>query len=439
MAKSKTPIVNIFWFRRDLRLHDNAGLYHALKAGMPVQAVFIFDKNILDKLEDKDDARVTFIFNAILDIDKELKKHKSSLLVKYGTAEKAWDELLEEIDFKNVYTNHDYEPYGRERDTGLERVFTEKGIGFHTYKDQVIFDRDEVLKDDKTPYTVFSPYKRRWFETLKPGFHLKPYPTEKYHNNFAEGPSHPIPTLKSMGFTESSLKFPDKKYKDVIKNYAETRDFPGTEGTSRISVHLRFGTVSIRHLARDANESKEKTWLNELIWRDFYAMILWHFPHTATKSFKPDYDNIKWRNNEREFNAWCEGKSGYPLVDAGMRQLNTIGWMHNRVRMVTASFLSKHLLIDWRWGEAYFARKLIDYDMTSNIGGWQWAAGSGTDAVPYFRVFNPGLQTKRFDPDLKYIKQWVPDYADPFKYPQPIVDHKEARERALKEFKKALS
>ena len=432
------PEINVFWFRRDLRLEDNAGLYHALKSGLPVLPVFIFDKDILEKLEDKDDSRITFIYQELENLNDELKKLGSSLLVKHNLPESAWQEIMTDFDVKNVYTNHDYEPYARKRDSNLLEFFNSKKIGFHSFKDQVIFEKSEIVKDDKKPYTVFSPYKRKWLEKLG-DFYLKSNPTEKYFNNFHQYQSHKLPTLQSIGFEKSEVSFPDKEYINIISNYKNTRDFPSISGTSRISVHLRFGTVSIRELVRNANKSLEKTWLNELIWRDFYAMILWHFPSTVDQAFKPQYDQIKWRNNPQEFKAWCEGKTGYPIVDAGMRQLNSIGFMHNRVRMITASFLSKHLLIDWRWGEAYFARKLLDYEQASNIGGWQWAAGSGNDAAPYFRVFSPELQTKKFDPKLEYIKKWIPEFNDPFKYPQPIVDHKFARERVLAAFKEALS
>ncbi|MBE7175794.1 MAG: deoxyribodipyrimidine photo-lyase [Mucilaginibacter polytrichastri] len=429
--------VSIFWFRRDLRLEDNAGLYHALKGEHPVIPLFIFDRNILDDLEDKDDARVTFIFDTLKALNEELKKHGSSLLIKYTAAEMAWDELLKDEEIAAVYTNIDYEPYARDRDEAVRKKLEKNDIPFHAFKDQVIFDRDEILKPDKKPYTVFSPYMRQWFAKLKP-FYLKAYPTKKYFRNFHANKSRPFISLKDMGFERSKADFPDTHYKDIIEDYAKTRNLPGIEGTSRMSIHLRFGTVSIRQLAGDGNAASQKKWLVELIWRDFYQMILWHFPHTATKSFKPDYDDIRWRNNEKEFKAWCEGKTGYPMVDAGMRQLNTIGWMHNRVRMVTASFLCKHLLIDWRWGETYFARKLQDYDMASNVGGWQWSCGSGNDAAPYFRVFNPELQLEKFDPKKAYVKKWIPELEDEKKYPEPIVDHKEARERCLEAFKKAV-
>lgn len=427
--------VSTFWFRRDLRLNDNAGLYHALKGNYKVIPIFIFDKNILDKLE-KGDSRVTFIYEALENLNQELKKHGSSCLIKYGKPDEIWQELIRTYDVKEVFTNHDYEPYARERDENLNIFFSEKRIIFKTYKDQCIFEKNEVVKDDGKPYVVFTPYKRRWLEKLK-HFHLKPYPNQKYFGNFYPLKETISPSLEEMGFQKSDLPFPDQEYLSVLKPYAHDRDFPAKEATSRISVHLRFGTVSIRALATNGKEYSE-VWLSELIWRDFYFSVLWHFPHSAEKSFRPEYDRIQWRNNEEEFKAWCEGKTGYPIVDAGMRQLNATGFMHNRIRMVTASFLSKHLLIDWRWGERYFAANLLDYELSSNVGGWQWAAGSGVDAAPYFRIFNPYEQQKRFDKDLTYIKKWVPEFDDPFKYPQPIVDHKLARERCLKVYKEAL-
>ena len=436
MADKKS--INIFWFRRDLRLHDNAGFYRALVSGNPVLPFFIFDTEILDKLDDKDDARVTFIYNSLAEMNKELEKHGSALLIKNTTPEKAWQEILKEYQVDTVFTNHDYEPYAKERDQAIKNFLEKEHVKFCTYKDQVIFDRDEIVKDNGEPYTVFTPYSRKWLAKLN-DFYLKPYPNGKYFKNLFKVKLD-FPTLKSIGFIESTLNIPGKDYKEVIADYAKTRDFPAkTHGTSRISHHLRFGTISIRELAATANQAKEKTWLNELIWRDFYSTVLDHFPKTADHAFNANFDNIKWRNNEDEFEAWCKGETGYPLVDAGMRQLNTIGWMHNRLRMVTASFLSKDLLIDWRWGEHYFSRKLLDYDMSSNVGGWQWAAGTGTDAAPYFRIFSPDAQTKKFDPDMEYIRQYVPEFDDPEKYPKPIVDHKEARERCLTEFKKALN
>ncbi|MBB6129043.1 cryptochrome/photolyase family protein [Mucilaginibacter lappiensis] len=432
----KTP-VTVFWFRRDLRLADNAGLYHALKSGNPVLPLFIFDKEILDHLEDKDDARVTFIHQTIEQLNKELLKLGSILKVMYAKAEDAWDNIIQEHHIADVYANHDYERYAIKRDNAVKEKLNKHGIELKTFKDQVIFEKDEVIKDDGKPYTVYTPYQRKWYNTLKP-FYLKAYPTEKYLKNLVKTKALPIPSLKEMGFEKSNISFPNQEYKDVIADYKAKRDFPAIKGTSCISLHLRFGTVSIRELVETAYASPDKTWLNELIWREFYMMILYHFPHTVDHAFRPEYDRIKWVNNEIQFTAWCNGQTGYPIVDAGMRELNATGFMHNRVRMIVASFLSKHLLIDWRWGEHYFARKLLDYEMASNVGGWQWAAGSGTDAAPYFRIFSPDAQTKKFDPQLQYIKKWVPEYADFSKYPKPIIDHAFARERCLKAFKEAL-
>lgn len=429
--------INLFWFRRDLRLTDNAGFYHALKSGKPVLPMFIFDTEILDKLEDKDDARVTFIYQTLVNMNEELKQLGSSMLIKNTSPKEAFAQILDEYSVDTVFTNQDYEPYAKERDEAIVQILADKGVKFQTYKDHVIFDRDEVMKPDGNPYTVFTPYSRKWKAKLN-DFYLKPYPVEKYLQNLYQT-DLPFPTLQDIGFELSAIHVPKNEYKSVIADYAKTRDFPGLEGTSRMSVHLRFGTVSIRELAAEANKASEKTWLNELIWRDFYAMVFWHFPETSNHAYKPDFDKIQWRNNEQEFEVWCKGETGYPIVDAGMRQMQELGWMHNRVRMVTASFLCKHLLIDWRWGEHYFARKLLDYDAASNVGGWQWAAGTGTDAAPFFRIFSPEAQTKRFDPKFEYIKKWVPEYLDPFKYPAPIVDHKEARERCLAAFKKALN
>ncbi|MDN5286838.1 MAG: deoxyribodipyrimidine photo-lyase [Mucilaginibacter sp.] len=434
---NKTP-VTIFWFRRDLRLNDNAGLYHALKSSTPVLPLFIFDKEILDKLEDKDDARVTFIYQTIEVLRQELHQHGSSLLVMNDKAEYAWNNLINTYNIAAVYTNHDYEPYATKRDDAIREKLQQRQIAFKTFKDQVIFEKNEVTKDDGKPYTIYTPYQRKWYGTLKP-FYLKPYPTEKHFKNLVKTNILPLPSLKEIGFEKSSMHFPDKEYNNIINDYKEKRDLPAIKGTARIGLHLRFGTLSIRELARTAHNYHEKTWLNELIWREFYMMIMHHFPKTMDHAFRPGYDRIAWVNNEAQFKAWCNGQTGYPIIDAGMRELNATGFMHNRVRMIVASFLSKDLLIDWRWGEHYFARKLLDYEMASNVGGWQWAAGSGTDAAPYFRIFNPDSQTKKFDPDLQYIKKWVPEYANFSRYPKPIIDHAFARDRCLKAFKAALA
>lgn len=428
--KSINRSTTLFWFRRDLRLTDNAGLYHALRTNEHVLPVFIFDTQILDKL-DKADRRVEFIYQTLLQLKAELEETGSSLLILYGNP----IEIFKELHPKSVYTNHDYEPYARERDSQVEKILLSNGIDFRTFKDHVIFDREEVVKDDGTPYTIFTPYSKKWKANLK-SFYIKSYAVEKYYGSLKKIKPLPAPALAELGFESTGASFPERVIKSsIIEKYHEQRNFPAFQSTTRLSVHLRFGTISIRKLVQLALK-KNETWLNELIWRDFYHMILWHFPHVE-KAFKPSYDRVLWRNNPNEFKAWCEGKTGYPIVDAGMRELNATGFMHNRVRMIVASFLTKHLLIDWRWGEAYFAEKLVDFDLAANNGGWQWASGSGCDAAPYFRVFNPYLQTEKFDPDQKYIKQWVPELNTP-EYPAPIVDHALARDRVLKVYKVAL-
>lgn len=429
--------MNLFWFRRDFRLHDNAALYHALKSGEHVQPIFIFDRHILDKLEDRNDARVTFIYRQIERLKKELNDLGSDLIVRYGVPEEVIPDLAKLYSAKAVFANHDYEPYARKRDSKIEEMLRLHGIAFRTYKDQCIFEKDEVLKDDGQPYTVFTPYSRKWKSRLN-AFYLKPYPTEKYFHHFRKTQAEPLVALETMNFKLSSIDFPPQvPDREVIRRYKVQRDFPAIKGTTRLSVHLRFGTISIRQLANIALELSE-AYLNELIWRDFYFMIIWHFPHSVDKAFKPAYDRVQWRNNKEDFERWCRGMTGYPIVDAGMRELNATGFMHNRVRMIVASFLTKHLLIDWRWGEAYFAAKLLDFELSSNVGGWQWAASSGCDAAPYFRVFNPDLQTQKFDPKLEYVRKWVPEFEDFSRYPRPIVEHRYARERALKAYKDAL-
>lgn len=430
-------LLNIFWFRRDLRLDDNAGLYHALSQGKPVVPVFVFDRNILDQLEEKADRRVEFIRAALLDMQEQLEKLGSTLHVFYGTPKEMFALLTETYTVEQVFTNHDYEPYATERDDAIRELLKQQGLAFHTYKDQVIFEKNEVVKDDGKPYTVFTPYSRRWKATLTT-FYLQPYPTKKYWKHFFPHAPKSIPSLQAMGFKAVEVPFPGKMVKEeLIKHYDKTRDIPALHGTSRLGVHLRFGTLSIRKLAKKASGLND-TFLNELIWRDFYHTILWHFPQVGKgRTFRAEYEYIKWRNNEKEFELWCRGMTGYPIVDAGMRELNETGFMHNRVRMVVASFLAKHLLIDWRWGEAYFAEKLLDFDLAANNGGWQWAAGSGCDAAPYFRVFNPTLQTQRFDGELKYIRKWVPEL-DELSYPRPMVEHDFARKRCLEVYGKVL-
>ncbi len=430
------PAINIFWFRRDLRLEDNAGLYHALKSGKPVIPLFIFDRNILDELPEKQDQRVQFIRDSLEVLQKQLHKLGSGLIVRYGFPKVIFKNLTNEFEIESVFTNHDYDPYAKDRDDEIALLLKDAGVGFYTFKDQVIFEKKEVTKDDGKPYSIFTPYSRKW-KSLLTEFQLKSYPSTKYSDQFFKQQPGEIISLEQMGFKTTKATYPEKEWRgQVIRNYKELRNFPGEDATSRLSVHLRFGTISIRVLAGEAGGLSD-TFLNELIWRDFYQMILWHFPKVVGHSFKPEYDNIQWRNNEKEFDAWCKGETGYPIVDAGMRELNETGFMHNRVRMVTASFLTKHLLIDWRWGEAYFAGKLLDYELASNNGGWQWAAGSGCDAAPYFRIFNPYIQTKKFDPELKYIRRWVPEF-ESFEYPKPVVDHEFARKRCLEVYGKAL-
>ncbi len=429
--------VNIFWFRRDLRIDDNAGLYHALKSDITVVPIFIFDTNILDELEDKDDRRVEFIHAALEEMQNKLVKLGSSLEVYHGKPLDIYRQLLEKYIIETVFTNHDYEPYALEREKLIGDLLKAHSADLKTFKDQVLLEKNEVLKDDGKPYTVFTPYSRKWKAVLT-DFHLKPYPAKKYFKNFFKQAPKKIPSLQSIGFTAVDKPFPSKQLNDeLVKKYGEQRNFPSINGTSKLGVHLRFGTISIRQLAAHTKKLSE-TYLNELIWRDFYHSILWHFPQVGKgKAFKPEYDFIEWRNEEGEFEKWCNGQTGYPIVDAGMRELNETGFMHNRVRMIVASFLTKHLLLDWRLGEAYFAKKLLDFDLAANNGGWQWAAGSGCDAAPYFRIFNPRLQTEKFDKDLKYIRKWVPEL-DSFDYPQPIVEHEFARKRCLEVYAKAL-
>lgn len=421
-----------FWFRRDLRLEDNAGFYHALKEQENVLPLFIFDRDILDRLDDPSDARVTFIYDCLVKLQAELQALGSTLLVFYGRPV----EIFNELQPRAVYTNHDYEPYGKSRDENVRKLLGAKGVHFHSFKDIVIFEKDEVLKPDGTPYTIFTPYSRKWKETFTASS-VQSFPTKTLFNRLKRCSPAPLPTLEGIGFIRSQVAFPERKVPvSIIAQYAEQRDLPAIPSTTRLGIHLRFGTVSIRKLVSLAYE-KSEVWLNELIWREFYHMILWHFPHAVTGAFKPAYDRIAWKNDPEEFRRWCEGNTGYPIVDAGMRELNTTGFMHNRVRMIVASFLTKHLLIDWRWGEAYFAKKLLDFDLAANNGGWQWAAGSGCDAAPYFRVFNPYLQAAKFDPDGAYVRRWVPELGTPA-YPPPIVDHAFARERVMKYYQEAL-
>ena len=435
---------NIFWFRRDLRLSDNAGLYHALKSDLPVIPIFIFDTEILDKLPAKD-ARVAFIHSTLIRIDKELQDIGASLQVFYGNPKSVWKALIKTYKVANVFTNHDFEPYAVERDESIRTLLSTKKIPFNTYKDHVIFEKDEITKADGLPYSVFTPYKRKWLAKVEAGrndeglsYFFKAYPTEKYFDNFQKGIKSKSVSLQKMGFEPTDLEIPGTEVaQGIIKKYADQRNFPSINGTSRLGIHFRFGTVSIREKARKAQHLSD-VYLSELVWRDFYATILHHNPQVVTQAYRPKYDRIEWLNNKEHFDAWKNGMTGYPLVDAGMRELNQTGHMHNRVRMLVASFLTKHLLIDWRWGEAYFAEKLLDFDLASNNGGWQWASGSGTDAAPYFRIFSPMAQLDKFDKQRKYVKKYIPELGTD-KYPQPIVDHKMARERCLATYKKALS
>ena len=425
--------MNIFWFRRDLRLNNNRALFESLSDDLTLP-IFIFDKNILNKLP-KNDKRVAFIHKTISELNKQLSSFNSGIKVLYDAPIEAFKKLLSEYSVSKVYANHDYEPYASARDSEIKSLLESHNVTFETFKDQVIYEKNEVLKSDGTPYTVFTPYSKKWTERFN-NESLKSFNSESLLSNIYSV-TNEIISLEEMGFLNNNYQYPSKELnKSILSNYHNTRDIPSLLGTTRLSLHLRFGTISIRDLIKNATANS--TYLNELIWREFYMMILWHYPHVVTNSFKSKYDSIRWENNEEHIKLWKEGRTGYPIVDAGMRELNEKGYMHNRVRMITASFFTKHLLCDWRIGEAYFAEKLLDYELSSNNGGWQWAAGSGCDAAPYFRVFNPELQTKKFDPELKYIRKWVPEFENPFEYPQPIVEHKFARERALARYKEAL-
>jgi deoxyribodipyrimidine photo-lyase len=432
--KNKQP-VNIFWFRRDLRLDDNIGFFHALKAGLPVLPVFIFDKDILDNLQDRADKRVGFIYASLQIMQAKLQSHGASLWIGHAQVQDAFAKLLKEYEVHAVFTNHDYEPYAIQRDMSVKDFLEKSGVAFNTFKDQVIFERHEVMKADGSPYTIYTPYSRIWRQKFA-GLKLNSCGSEKLLSNCLQVSPLPFPAMSDIGFSEANgmdaLPVIDK---EIIAHYDSTRNFPAVKGTTGLSVHLRFGTVSVRRLAHIARESND-VWLSELIWREFFMMILFHFPKVVHQCFKAKYEAVKWRNDEKEFEAWCKGETGYPIVDAGMRELNATGFMHNRVRMIVASFLTKHLLIDWRWGEAYFAEKLLDYDLSANNGNWQWAAGCGCDAAPYFRIFNPSEQTKKFDPEHKYIEKWLGPLKE---YTlMPIVQHEFARNRCLAVYKAAV-
>ncbi|MDT8364498.1 MAG: deoxyribodipyrimidine photo-lyase [Nitrosomonas sp.] len=430
MAEQSPPI-SIFWFRRDLRIEDNTALARALAANKPVLPVFIFDSNILAGLP-RDDARVTFIFDVLQKINKQLvEKFVSGVAVFHGNPLIIFEQLLCTYRIDSVYANRDYEPYARERDASVHDLLRAHGSRLLTFKDHVLFETDEIVKQDNQPYVVYTPYQKRWRSRWQEVAGEIGQIAVPNWGNLAKGLPLPWLTLTDIGFERSVLVVAEYRIDSrFLQNYGESRDFPALAHASHLGPHLRFGTVSIRQIVQQTARAGAEIFLNELIWREFFSQILWHFPHTAERSFKPRYDHIKWRNDEQEFNLWCMGRTGYPLVDAGMRQLNATGCMHNRVRMVASSFLCKHLLIDWRWGESYFAQKLLDYDMASNVGNWQWVAGCGVDAAPYFRIFNPGTQIEKFDRDWRYIEQWVEDVHQ-LSYPQPVVEHSFARKRCL--------
>lgn len=424
--------VSVFWFRRDLRLEDNAGLFHALQSKYPVIPLFVFDDSILDSLP-KNDARVGFIHESLSKINKELQEIGSSLLIKKGKTSDIWQSLLQEFDVKEVFFNKDYEPYALQRDTAICEILEINKTVAHSFKDQVIFEEREITKADGLPYTVYTPFKNKWLDKYKSMAPVQEYDTELHFSNFHKH-SFDFPTLEQIGFEESLIKVKPHNLK-FIANYQDIRDFPAMDKTSYLSPHLRFGTVSVRKLVNWAFH-KNDIFLSELIWREFFMQILFIFPKVVTQNFKSAYDGIQWRNDEEDFKRWCSGTTGYPMVDAGMRQLNETGYMHNRVRMVVASFLIKHLMIQWQWGEAYFAEKLLDYDMSANVGNWQWAAGTGCDAAPYFRVFNPEIQQKKFDEKGIYIRKWIKEFD--LGYGKPMVEHAMARDRAIATYKTGI-
>jgi deoxyribodipyrimidine photo-lyase len=425
--------INIFWFRRDLRLDDNIALNKALCSGLPVLPVFIFDTNITDELP-ADDARISFIHETLSSINNNLQKAGSSVYILKGSPDEIWKELIASFDIYAVYANKDYEPYAIQRDNVIEEFLGRNRIGFFRFKDQVIFEEGEILKPDNRPYTIFTPYKNRWLKKLIDNLPGELTEKAEIQNNYYTC-SYSFPSIQEIGFSKSTIRV--RPYDlSVIPDYHKYRNIPSADKTSYLSPHLRFGTISIRKMVKKAS-LENTSFLNELIWREFFMQILYHFPGVVTDNFKSIYDDIEWRNDEKEFRRWCSGETGYPIVDAGMRQLNSAGYMHNRVRMITAGFLCKHLLIDWRWGEAYFAQRLLDYELSSNNGNWQWAAGTGCDAAPYFRVFNPETQQKKFDPGEEYIKRWIDNYSKP-EYPGKIVDHDYARQRALTVYKSGI-
>ncbi len=429
--------ISLFWFRRDLRLHDNTALIQATHGKYPVLPIFIFDKDILNKIENREDPRVTFIHSTLAALKVELEQHGTTLQTFYSKPENAFHRLFKQYNIKAVYSNRDYEPSALARDITIESMSQKAGAQFYSFKDHVIFEATEVLKQDGTPFKVFTPFKRAWLTQYEQPKSSGEIALPDFQNLMKANPA-PFPALSEMGFEAYSGYIPTKTPNEgIISSYDKTRDFPAQLGTTKLGIHLRFGTISIREMVTLAFNLNE-TWLNELIWREFYSYIIQHFPYVTERAFNKKYDKIPWLNSESDFEKWCNGLTGYPIVDAGMRELNTTGYMHNRVRMITASFLTKHLLIDWRWGEAYFASRLLDYELASNNGGWQWAAGTGTDAQPWFRIFNPYAQAEKFDPQGEYIKKWVPEFNTPA-YPPPMIDHKKARERVLTTFKSVIA
>lgn len=426
--------INIFWYRRDLRLDDNHGLFHALQSGNPVLLLFIFDTNIIDEL-DRKDMRINFIYDHLSSLNSQLQSFNSSILIKKGNPIKIWKDLINNNNIESIYLNKDYEPYAIQRDKEIEKLAKINNINYFSFKDQVVFEKDEIVKKDHKPYTVFSPYMKKWkhkFDTLN----LDTYPSNNYLSNLYSVTFN-FPKLVDIGFNRIHLKLPKINLSEAfLKTFHKTRDFPSLP-TSNLSIYLRFGTISIREVINSVKNTSE-IFLNELIWREFFMQILFHFPQVVSQNYKTKYDKIIWRNNDIEFKRWCNGETGYPIVDAGIKEMNQTGFMHNRVRMICASFLCKHLLIDWRWGEAYFAKKLLDYELSSNNGNWQWAASTGCDAVPYFRIFNPYEQQKKYDKNNSYIRKWNPEYLKN-SYPKPIIEHKFARKRALDTYKKSLS
>lgn len=425
--------INIFWFRRDLRLDDNIALNHALAEGIPVLALFIFDTVIIDELP-TDDPRISFIYETLSGINDQLLKSSSSLLILKGDPETLWRNLVETYDLNAVYINKDYEPYSISRDLKVEYIIRKKAVSLYRFKDQVIFEEKEIVKSDNEPYTLFTPYKNRWIQKFKDNgeqkLHLYQTDEQNYFKNI-----FPFPSKEELGFKKSLQKVRPFDL-SVISSYDKYRDIPSIDKTSYLGPHLRFGTISIRKIVYMAI-SENIVFLSELIWREFFMQILFNFPHVVTGNFRSKYDTVPWRNNESDFEKWSTGQTGFPIVDAGMRQLNKTGYLHNRVRMISAGFLCKHLLIDWRWGEAFFAMKLLDYELSSNNGNWQWAAGTGCDAAQYFRVFNPVTQQLKFDRNKEYIRKWVENIDKP-DYPQPMIDHDFARKRVIEAYKSGL-